>query len=343
MAFFGALPDGRAVDCITLANERIRCEILTYGAALRRLMVAGRGGKMTDVVLGFDTPGDYQKQDKFIGAVVGRYANRIGGAAFDLGGRHYPLFVNDGANHLHGGKIGFDKYVWTVAAQGEDFVSLTLESPDGDEGYPGTLRASVTYCLLPDGVSLSYRAQTDRETVCNLTNHSYFNLSGHAAGSIEDHIISLAADRFTPTDSGSIPTGVLADVAGTPMDLRQPTRIGAHIDDDFDQLRMAGGYDHNYVVNGAPGALRIAAEVSSPQSGVTLRVFTDQPGVQFYTGNYLDGCPAGKDGAAYGRRCAFCLETQLFPDTPHHDGFPSCVLRPGETYVHETQFRFDVN
>lgn len=339
---FGFLSDGTEIHSICLDNGTVRCEVLTYGALVRSITVADRNGVPTDVALGFDSVEDYVAQDKFIGAVVGRYANRIGGCSFDLNGVNYPLFDNDGGNHLHGGKLGYDRRVWNVVSYDAQHATLSCTSPDGEEGYPGTLEITVTYRLLSDGLQLSYRATTDRDTICNLTNHCYFNLSGHGAGSIEDHSIVINADRYTPTDSGSIPTGELAEVAGTPLDLREETRIGAHIDDDFEQLRMAGGYDHNFVLNGDPGTLRLAATAVSPVSGIAMSVYTDQPGVQFYTGNYLAGCPAGKGGAAYEKRCGFCLETQLFPDTPHHDHFPTCVLRPGEEYVHEMQLRFSV-
>lgn len=337
---FGTLPNGQTVKQFTLTAGDLACDILTYGGALRSLRVPGRGGQTVDVLLGFDTLEAYLTQDKYMGALVGRYANRIGGASFELNGVRWPLAANDGPNHLHGGLSGFDKRVWTAAEAGEDFLTLTLDSPDGDEGYPGRLSVQVRYRLEAEGLTVAYRAQADRDTLCNLTNHAYFNLSGHGSGPVSDQSIQILAERYTPAGPGSIPTGELASVAGTPMDLRQPTPIGAHWDDDFPQLRMAGGYDHNWVLDGQPSVLRPAARAYSPETGVALEVRTTLPGVQFYTGNGLDGCPAGKGGAPYARRWGFCLETQLFPDSPHHPNFPSALLRAGELWEHTTVYRF---
>lgn len=336
---FGTMPDGTAVEELTLRDAGCTCRVLTYGGAVRALTVPGQDGPV-DVVLGFDTLEDYRRQDKYLGALVGRFANRIGGASFALEGKTYALARNDGVNHLHGGNTGFDKKVWTVEELGENSVTLSLTSPDGEENYPGTLRAAVTYTLKDAALRIDYRAQTDRTTVCNLTNHTYFNLSGHDSGPVTDQLIQVLADRYTPTVPGSIPTGELAPVDGTPMDLRRPVPIGAHIDEPFEQLQMAGGYDHNWAVNGWDGTLRTIARARSPRTGITLEVDSTLPGVQFYAGNYLDGCPAGKGGAVYARRRGFCLETQYFPDSPNQPGFPSCVLRPGETYQAVTVYRF---
>lgn len=336
---FGVLPDGTPVHQYTIADGGMACDILTYGGALRSLRVPDRNGQTVDILLGFDTLEAYRAQDKFIGALIGRYANRIGGASFDLNGVHYPLAANDGPNHLHGGAVGFDKQVWKAEDAGDSWLVLSLTSPDGQEGYPGTLTVRVTYRLEGGGLSIDYQAGSDKDTLCNLTNHAYFNLGGHASGDILDHEIQLFADRYTPTDSRSIPTGELAAAEGTPMDLRQPVSIGKHIDDDNIQLKYAGGYDHNWAVRGEPGTLRRAARVSSPDTGIVMEVLTTQPGIQFYSGNYLDGCPAGKDGAPYAKRWGFCLETQAYPDSPHQTGFPSAVLRAGEEYRERTVYQ----
>lgn len=340
---FGRMPDGTEVEEITLRNGGMACKVITYGGAVRSLTVPDRNGNQVDVVLGFDTLEDYRAQDKYIGALVGRYANRVGGAKFTLNGVEYTLAANDGANSLHGGNLGFDKQVWTVEELTGNSVTLSLTSPDGQEGYPGTLAVRVTYALTKEGLAIDYWARSDKDTVCNLTNHSYFNLSGHDSGSVEGQYIYLSASRYTPTVPGSIPTGEIAPVDGTPMDLRRAQRIGEHIGDPFDQLAMAGGYDHNWVIDGWDGeTLRPAASAWSVETGVEMIVFTTEPGVQFYAGNYLDGCPAGKGGAPYAKRHGFCLETQFFPDSPNRPGFPSCVLKAGEEYGGRTEYWFDI-
>ena len=337
---FGTLPDGQPVSLITLRKGRLSCELLTYGGALRALTVPDRQGGEVDVLLGLPNLEDYLRQDKFLGALIGRYANRIGDSRFTLNGKEYPLRANDGKNHLHGGPVGFDKQVWTVSEGGADFATLTLHSPDGQEGYPGDLDVSVTYRLTEDSIVLDYRATSSADTLCNLTNHAYFNLSGHQSGPVTAQGIQIYAQSYTPTDAGSIPTGEIAPVEGTPMDLRFGRAIGERVDEDFDQLTMAGGYDHNYVVDGPAGVLRPAARAWSPDTGITMEVLTTQPGIQFYSGNYLDGCPAGKDGAPYARRWAFCLETQTFPDAPNKPQFPSALLVKGEEYHQTTVYRF---
>lgn len=336
---FGTTRDGRAVDEVILDNGALRCSILTCGAALRGLIVPGREGPV-DVVLGFDTMEDYENQDKFMGAIVGRYANRIAGGRFSLEGQKYQLACNDGENHLHGGPAGFFSKVWKAEPRGESGVTFSCESGDMEEGYPGRLRVSVTYRLEKSSLVLEYRAVTDRTTLCNLTNHAYFNLNGHGAGEAMDQLLTLCADRYTPVGPGSIPTGELAPVAGTPMDFRTPHVIGERIDQPFRQLTLCGGYDHNWVVNGEPDVLRPAARLESRSTGLCMEVETTLPGIQFYSGNYMAGCPAGKGGAQYGHRDAVCLETQFFPDTPNHLNFPQCVLRPGQVWSHETVFRF---
>ncbi len=338
---FGVTPDGAAVELHTLRAGALSCNVLTYGGTLQSLRVPDRDGKPVDVLLGFDSLEPYLTHDKFLGALVGRYANRIGAARFTLNGKAYPLAANDnGVNHLHGGLDGFNRRVWTVESASENRLVLSLFSPDGDQGYPGNLTVQVTYTLTAEGLTIDYRAESGRDTVCNLTNHAYFNLSGHDSGPVLDQTIQIPADRYTPTDPLSIPTGEIAPVEGTPMDLRTPAPIGARIGEDFPQLLQAGGYDHNWIPNGQPGALRTAARAASAVTGVSMEVLSTLPGIQFYTGNYLDGCPAGKGGAPYARRWGFCLETQFYPDSPNQPGFPSCVLRPGETYAHTTVFHF---
>ena len=335
---FGILPDGREVLQYTITDGVCACEILSWGAAVRAIRVPDREGNLADVVLGFDSMEDYLRQTWYIGAIVGRYANRIGGASFPLEGKTYPVAKNDGENHLHGGLIGFDKKLWTVEEAAEDALTLSLVSPDMEEGYPGTLKVQVRYTLKNGALRIDYRAETDKPTLCNLTNHCYFNLDGQGSGDVLSQTIKINATRYTPTDAGSIPTGELAAVEGTPMDLREETEIGLRIDEDFVQLRQAGGYDHNWVPDGA--GLREVACAKSEKTGITLRVETDQPGLQFYSGNYLDGSLPGKGGKVFGRRSGFCLETQNFPDAPHHKNFPSAELHPGEIYETTTVYRF---
>ena len=336
---FGTTRDGQAVDEVVLDNGVLRCSLLTYGAALRSLIVQGREGPV-DVALGFDSMEAYETQDKFMGAAVGRYANRIAGAQFTLDGQTYSLARNDGENSLHGGPTGFATRVWKAEEAGECGVTFSRESPDMEEGFPGRLQVSVTYRLEGSALHLLYRAVTDRATVCNLTNHTYFNLNGHDAGGAMDLLLTLHAAAYTPVVPGSIPTGEIAPVEGTPMDFRTPHAVGERIDEPFRQLELCGGYDHNWVVDGEMGVLRPAALLESGRTGIRMAVETTLPGVQFYAGNYMDGCPAGKGGARYGRRDGVCLETQFYPDTPNRPTFPTCVLRPGETWAHETVFRF---
>ena len=339
---FGQLPGGAPVDEITLRDGALACKIITYGGAVRSLTVPGRDGNPVDVVLGFDTLEDYLAQDKYIGALVGRYANRIGGARFTLNGTEYTLAANDGENSLHGGNVGFDKRVWSVERLTDRAVVLSLVSPDGEEGYPGTLTAVVAYTLAFGGLDIEYRARCDKDTVCSITNHSYFNLSGQGSGDVLDQEIQLFCSSYTPADETSIPFGTVEPVEGTPMDLRQPVPIGAHINEPFQQLLWGRGYDHNFVVDGQPGEMRPAAMARSRVSGVVMEVETDCPGIQFYTGNFLEEGRKGKDGAVYGHRHGFCLETQHFPDAPNQPGFPSAALKAGERYVQTTCFRFSL-
>lgn len=331
---FGKMPCGKEIEKITLTNDIISADVITYGGTLTSLRVPNKTGGLTNVVLGLDSLEKYQNQDKFLGALVGRYANRIGGAKFSLNGKEYVLEKNDGVNHLHGGSNGFYSRVWTVLEQTNDSVSLGLESEDMDGGYPGKLIVKVTYSLVGTALHIDYEAESDADTLCNLTNHAYYNLSGDAKNTILDHDIKIWADKYTPTDSGSIPTGELADVTGTPLDLREFTKIGLHIDDDFEQMKFASGYDHNYVINGLAGTLRKAAEVYCSQTGIYMTFSTDQPGMQFYSGNYLE--------PLFGKRTAFCLESQAFPDSPNKPNFPNAGLKKGEMYKHHAVIEFSV-
>ena len=336
---FGVMPDGTPVDLITLTQGNLSCELITYGGAVRSLIVPDCDGHPTDVVLGLDTLEDYRSQDKYLGAIVGRYANRIADASFCLNGKEYPLAANNGPNHLHGGLEGFNSQVWTAESKEANRVVLSRISPDGEEGYPGTLSVQVTYTLTDDSLEIDYQARCDQDTICNLTNHSYFNLAGHNSGLINEQYVQINAASYTPTFPGSIPTGQIMPVDGTPMDLRQACRIGDHVDDDFPQLIMAGGYDHNWVIDGPFGTLRPAAAAWCEETGITMEVLTTMPGVQFYTANFLEGCPNGKDGAPYGNRSAFCLETQYFPNSTSIPFFPTPFLKAGETYHSVTVYQ----
>ena len=339
METFGTL-NGKPVELIRLRSEKLACEILSYGATLRSLTVPDRDGKPVDVVLGYDTVEDYVNQDGYFGATIGPVANRIGRASCPLNGKTLHFTANDGPNCLHSGTAGLDKRLWEVVAASEEAVTLLTTHPDGLGGFPGPLRVAVTYWLEDDALLIEYRAVSDKDTLCNLTNHSYFNLDGHDSGSILDHRVRLFAKSFTPTDERSIPTGAIRAVSGTAMDLTSPRRIGDGIDAPEEQLRLAGGYDHNWVLDAGEEVLRPAAEVWGAKRGVRLTVYTDRPGIQFYTGNYIPNGRPGKGGAVYNRRQALCLETQDFPDAPHHSSFPSVVLRAGREWMSRTVFRF---
>ncbi len=342
IAPFGLTPAGQPVSLITLKNDLLACEIITYGAAVRALRVPDRSGTLTDVVLGYDTLADYMTQDGYMGAIVGRFANRIAGGRFWLNATEYKLARNDGNNHLHGGNVGFSHRVWEIESIRADSVALTLTSPDGEEGYPGTLRARVTYSLCRSSLSIRYEAAADKDTPCSLTNHSYFNLAGHDGGSVLDQEITVMADHFTPSNCESIPTGDLLPVEGTVFDLRASVPIGAHINTPHPQLLQARGYDHNFVLRGTPGTLRPAAQAFCAKTGITMLVSTTLPGLHFYTANYISPGRSGKDGCHYGPRHAFCLETQHFPDSPNRPAFPSPILKAGETYDHTTCFAFSL-
>jgi len=345
---FGKTPDGTPVEIYTLKSGPIEARIMTYGGIIQSLKVPDKNGKVADVVLGFDSLDGYTAGPKpnpaFFGALIGRYANRIAGGQFTLDGKIYHTPLNDGpdpnhpVNTLHGGPHGFDKAVWK-AKEIPHGVELTHVSPNGDAGFPGTLTAVVRYTLIGKELKIDYSATTDKDTVVNLTNHSYFNLAGQGNGDILHDLVKINASRYTPMDVNSIPTGELASVAGTPFDFRKPTAVGARIDDDNQQLKFGHGYDHNWVLDNG-GKFAEAAEVYEPNSGRVLQVFTDQPGVQFYTGNFLDGSLKGKDGIAYPRHAALCLETQHFPDSPNHPKFPTTELKPGQKFHRVTVFRF---
>jgi aldose 1-epimerase len=344
---FGSTKGGEAVEIYTLRNRRgAEARVITYGATLVSLKVPDRAGKFEDVVLGFDQLGTYEQDTHYMGQVIGRYANRIARGRFTLNGVEYKLAVNNGENHLHGGLRGFDKVVWKarpLATRSSDAVEMTYVSRDDEEGYPGTLTVRVVYRLTASNeLHIEYSATTDKDTVVNLTNHAYFNLGGHGSGDILGHLLLVNADRFTPADSGSIPTGELRPVRGTPFDFKRPTAIGARINQDEEQLKFGNGYDHNFVVNGRAGTLRLAARASEPKAGRSMEVWTTEPGMQLYTGNFLfpDGEGAGKGGAVYRRRYGFCLETQHYPDSPNRPEFPSTVLRRGGRFRSTTVYKF---
>ncbi len=345
---FGTMPDGTSVKLFTLTNAAgAEVRTITYGAILVSIKVADRDGRLGDVVIGHDSLDGYLTRSRFFGALVGRYGNRIGGAQFTLDGHTYTLAKNNGANHLHGGVKGFDKVIWQGSVNKDSrgpSVSFTRTSPDGEEGYPGALAARVTYTLTDKNqLILDYHATTAKPTIVNLTNHSYFNLAGEGTGDVLAHRVTIDADSFTPVDAGQIPTGALAPVAGTPFDFTKETPVGARIDADHEQLRIGAGYDHNFVLRRSGSGLVHAVRVVDPASGRTMDVSTTEPGVQFYSGNRLDGSYNGKSGHVYGKRSALCLETQHFPDSPNKPAFPSTVLRPGQEYRSTTVYAFGVS
>jgi aldose 1-epimerase len=340
---FGKTPDGTPVELYTLKNGRLTVKVMTYGAIITEIDAPDRTGKEGDIVLGFDTLEGYLGTHPYFGATVGRVANRVAGARFTLGGVDYQLAANDGPHSLHGGKKGFDKVVWKAEPTGQEggaSVKLAYRSPDGEEGYPGNLSVSVTFTVTDkDELRIEYAATTDKATPINLSNHSYFNLAGRTTEPILDHQVMLAANRYTPVDDRLIPTGRTAPVVGTPLDFTKPTAIGARIQ----QLKgQPVGYDHNFVLDHGGRSLALAARVYEPRSGRLLEMFTTEPGVQFYTGNFLDGTTKGKDGISYRQYHGFCLEAQHFPDSIHHPNFPSTILEPGRTYTQTTIYKFSV-
>ena len=340
----GTLPNGAAVDIYTLKDEKIEVQVATYGGEVISLKVPDRNGKMADVVLGFDdVSGFYANSNSsdaaFFGPIVGRYANRIAHAKFSLDGKEYTLAKNNGDNSLHWGPTGFHNRMWDAKII-PNGVELTYLSKDGEEGYPGNLSVLVRYTVEAGDLKIDYRATTDKPTVLNLTNHSYFNLAGQGNGIVLQEQLQLNASRFTPVDSGLIPTGELRPVVGTPFDFLKPHAVGERIDADDEQIKLGHGYDHNFVIDGGGKELVKAAEVYDPASGRVLEVLTTEPGVQFYTANFLNGSIKGKQGIAYPRNAALCLETQHFPDSPNHPAFPTTELKPGERFHSITVFRF---
>ncbi|HWE64236.1 MAG TPA: aldose epimerase family protein [Chloroflexota bacterium] len=344
---FGAV-DGQAVDRYTLTNAQgMVVKILTYGGIIQTIEVPDRDGRRANVTLGFAHVDEYLRQSAYFGAIVGRYANRLAGGAFTLDGVTYRVPITDGPNALHGGAKGFDRHLWqaTEVIEGDTVgVRLSRLSPDGEEGFPGALAVEVTYTISADNaLRIQYGASTDRPTILNLTNHAYFNLAGEGSGDVYDQVLTIAADHYTPIDAALTPTGAIAPVAGTPLDFTSPTVIGARIRDSFEQLVRARGYDHNFVLNRprAPDTTLLpAAQVRDPRSGRTLDVFTTEPGVQFYSGNFLDGALVGTSGKAYRQGDGFCLETQHYPDSPNHPIFPSTVLLPGRQFTSTTIYAF---
>ncbi len=352
---FGTTNRGEAVSLYTLKNAHgMELRVIDYGGIILSLKVPDRTGRVADVVLGFDSLGDYERESPYFGAIIGRYGNRIAGGRFTLDGQTYTLARNNGVNHLHGGVRGFDKVVWAATRfERGDSTGLVFRytSPDGEEGYPGTLRAQVTYTLMESNeLIFDYEATTDRATPVNLTQHSYFNLASDGTGDILGHVVVLNADRFTPVDSTLIPTGELRSVQGTPFDFRTPMAIGARVGQNDEQLRYGRGYDHNFVLNkGGKGGTKttagdptLAARVYEPRSGRVMEILTTEPGLQFYSGNFLDGTLRGKHGVVYRHRAGFAMETQHFPDSPNEPAFPSTTLRPGQTYRSRTIYRFSI-
>jgi aldose 1-epimerase len=344
---FGNAPDGTPVAIYTLRNSKgMEARIMTYGGIVQSLKVPDKNGKLGDVVLGYDDLDGYLKATPYFGALIGRYGNRIGGAKFTLEGKTYTLATNNGPNSLHGGIKGFDKVVWKatslMTADGPA-LQLTYFSKDGEEGFPGNLKVTAVYTLTDDNeLRLDFTATTDQPTVCNLTHHSYFNLAGQGNGDILGHIVYINADNTTPVDSNLITTGEIKPVNGTPFDFRKPTAIGARINDPDTVLQYGPGYDHNWVINKPMGKLGLQARVYEPATGRVMEVFSTEPGLQFYTGNSLDGSITGKDGKVYQRRTAFCMEPQHYPDSPNKPMFPTTELKPGETYQNTIIYRFYV-
>jgi aldose 1-epimerase len=342
---FGTAPGGAPVFLYTLTNVNgMEAKVITFGGIIVSLKVPDRNGKLDDVVLGFDSVSGYVRNHSYFGSLIGRYGNRIGKGKFTLDGKEYTLATNNGPNHLHGGMVGFDQRVWeadeTESVPGKSLV-LKYVSKDGEEGYPGELSATVRYAITDSNeLTIEYSAVTDKPTIVNLTQHSYFNLAGAGSGDILGHELSIDADRFTPVDTTLIPTGELRSVEGTPMDFRIPVAIGARINQKEDQMIAGGGYDHNWVLTRHGNTLELAASLHDPTTGRVMNVLTTEPGLQFYSGNFLDGSAVGKGGKAYNYRNGLCLETQHFPDSPNKPQFPSTVLRPGENYRTTTVYRF---
>ena len=343
---FGTTADGKTADLYTLKNKSgMVVTVTNFGATVVSIVVPDKAGKMGDVALGYDNLAGYELNKNYLGVLVGRYGNRIAHGKFSIDGTEYTLAKNNGENSLHGGIKGFNKGMWDakdVSKDGEPAVEMKYVSKDGEEGYPGNLSVTVVYTLTnKNELKIDYSATTDKKTVVNLTNHTYFNLAGQGNGDILKEELTVNADKFTPVDSGLIPTGELKSVAGTPFDFRKATAIGARIDANDEQIKLGGGYDHNFVLNRKGAGLSLAAKVYDPASGREMEVWTTEPGVQFYTGNFLDGSFQGKGGVAYQKHAALCLETQHFPDSPNHPSFPTTLLKPGEKYHTTTVYKFE--
>jgi aldose 1-epimerase len=339
---FGTMPEGVPIHLFTLAQPGgLRVAITDFGGAIVSLWAPDRDGSFADVVLGYETFDGYLAGKSFFGGIIGRYGNRIARGRFTLDGVEYSLTLNDGENHLHGGRNGFDRVAWHAEPGPGASLKLSRTSDDGEAGYPGNLRVAVTYTLdALDTLRIDYRAETDRATPVNLTNHAYFNLAGHDGGKILDHELTIPADYITPVNAGLIPTGKLRPVAGSPFDFRAPRRVGEGVNAEEEQIDLGGGYDHNFVLNRSGAGLAPAARVLDPRSGRMLEILTTEPAIQFYSGNFLNGMDVGKGGVRYEHRTGFCLETQHFPDSPNHPTFPSTILRPGAIYESTTTYRF---
>ncbi len=345
---FGKTASGQSIDLFTLTNAHgLEARIMNYGGIVVSLRVPDRNGHLDDIVLGFDSADGYATTSKYFGALIGRYANRIGKGAFTLNGLEYKLAINNGENHLHGGINGFHQVIWHARpfdSPAGAALELTYLSPDGEEGYPGNLSVKIVYTLTKNNeLKIEYSATTDKDTVVNLTHHSYFNLAGQGRGDILKHDLMINAARFTPVDAGSIPTGELRSVKGTPFDFTSPTAIGSRIDQDDEQLKFGHGYDHNWVLDGKIGALRKAATVREPTTGRVMEVWTTEPGIQLYSGNFLNGSKIGKDGKPYQLHYAFCLETQHYPDSPNKPDFPTTTLKAGARHRTTTIYRFSTS
>ena len=342
---FGKTPDGHDVEIFTLENSNgIEVAVITYGGIITSIKTPDRAGAVADIALGFESLDGYLSDHPYFGAIIGRYGNRIANGRFTLDKLAFRLATNNGPHHLHGGVKGFDKHVWTPEIIGNNAIRLSRVSPEGEEGYPGTLQVAVAYSLTNyNELIVEYEANTDLPTIVNLTQHTYFNLAGAGNGDVLGHELMIAADRYTPVDATLIPTGEIAAVDGTPFDFRTPTPIGARINASHPQIKHGRGYDHNFVLNRRGDSLQLAARVVEPRSGRVLEVATSEPGMQLYTGNFLDGKITGKGGLAYARHGGFCLETQHYPDSPNQPEFPSTVVRPGTAYSTRTVFKFDVS